>query len=49
MIAFASHCFPFFSLGLGWLTFGIAGYIIGLSGHLLKQHLGQTAKQMELN
>ena len=49
MIAFASHCFPFFSLGLGWLTFGIAGYIIGLGGHLLKQHLGQTAKQMELN
>ena len=36
MINFASHYFPFFSLGFGWLTFGIAGLIIGLLTHIFK-------------
>ena len=36
MINFASQYFPFFSLGFGWLTFGIAGLIIGLLTHIFK-------------
>ncbi|WP_251546207.1 branched-chain amino acid transport system II carrier protein [Limosilactobacillus caecicola] len=37
LLAFAQHYFPFFSLGFGWLSFGIAGMIIGLGCHFLMQ------------
>lgn len=36
LLGFAQQYFPFFSLGFGWLTFGIAGLILGLICHVLK-------------
>lgn len=52
LIGFAQHYFPFFSLGFGWLSFGIAGMIIGLGYHFLigqRQQQGQTATARERN
>lgn len=36
MIGFAQHYFPFFANGFGWLSFGIAGMLIGLGIHALR-------------
>lgn len=36
MISFAGKYFPFFNLGFGWLTFGIAGFGLGLIIHFAK-------------
>lgn len=36
-LSFAQHYFPFFSLGFGWLTFGICGLALGLAYHYLNQ------------
>lgn len=36
MLSFAQHYFPFFSLGFGWLNFGVAGFTIGLATHFLR-------------
>lgn len=36
MIGFAQHYFPFFANGFGWLTFGIAGMLIGLGIHAFR-------------
>lgn len=43
LLGFAQHYFPFFGLGFGWLTFGIAGLILGLICHAVKGR-----KQVEL-
>ena len=43
LLGFAQQYFPFFSLGFGWLTFGIAGLILGLICHVLK-----ARKRLEL-
>lgn len=37
LVGFAQHYFPFFNLGFGWLSFGIAGMLIGLGYHFLTQ------------
>lgn len=36
LLGFAQQYFPFFNLGFGWLTFGIAGLILGLICHVLR-------------
>lgn len=36
MLGFAQHYFPFFSLGFGWLSFGITGFVIALAIHFLR-------------
>lgn len=36
MVGFAGKYFPFFNLGFGWLTFGIAGFGLGLIVHFAK-------------
>lgn len=36
ILTFAGRYIPFFSYGMGWLTFGIAGYLIGLGIHFFK-------------
>lgn len=45
MISFAGHYFPMFSLGLGWLSFGVAGYLIGLIAHFIKKY---TVSSLEI-
>lgn len=37
LTGFATHYFPFFSLGFGWLSFGIAGMAIGLIAHAIRR------------
>ncbi|WP_201336195.1 branched-chain amino acid transport system II carrier protein, partial [Lactobacillus nasalidis] len=46
-LAFAGHYLPFFSLGLGWLTFGIAGYLLGLGMHLYKSRAENRAVELD--
>ena len=46
LINLASHFLPFFNLGLGWLTFGIAGFGLGLAGHFLLNRQASTAPTM---
>lgn len=45
-LAFAGHYLPFFSLGMGWLTFGIAGYLLGLGIHLYKSKASSRAVEL---
>ncbi len=47
LINLASHFLPFFNLGLGWLTFGIAGFGLGLAGHFLLNRQASTAPTMQ--
>ncbi len=35
LVGLAQHYFPFFSLGFGWLCFGIVGMTMGLGAHFL--------------
>lgn len=35
LINFAQHYFPLFNLGLGWLSFGVTGLILGISWHFI--------------
>ena len=37
LLEFAQRFFPFFSLGFGWLSFGIVGLILGLASYVLKE------------
>lgn len=46
MIAFAQHYFPFFSLRFGWLSFGIAGLLIGLGYHFMTQRREMTFRSV---
>ena len=46
IINFASHYIPFYSLGMGWITFGIAGFAIGLAIHFLKPAPAPTTSQL---
>ena len=45
-LTFAGHYLPFFSLGMGWLTFGIAGYLLGLGIHLYKSKASSRAVEL---
>lgn len=36
LLGFAQQYFPFFNLGFGWLTFALAGLILGLIIHILR-------------
>lgn len=47
LINLASHFLPFFNLGFGWLTFGIAGFGLGLAGHFLLNRQASTAPTMQ--
>ncbi|WP_283583246.1 branched-chain amino acid transport system II carrier protein [Limosilactobacillus difficilis] len=53
MISLASKYFPFFSNGFGWLSFGMAGMIIGLGIHFYRHNAQkaptkQTASSSEM-
>jgi LIVCS family branched-chain amino acid:cation transporter len=43
MISFAAKFFPFFGLGFGWLSFGIAGLALGLIIHFAKERMASPA------
>ena len=45
-LTFAGHYLPFFSLGMGWLTFEIAGYLLGLGIHLYKSKASSRAVEL---
>lgn len=47
LIGLAQHYFPFFSLGFGWLSFGIAGMIIGLGAHFIIGRRSATALEKQ--
>lgn len=49
MIDFATKYFPFFANGFGWLSFGIAGMIIGLACHYFLGNEHATATESETN
>ena len=48
LLGFAQHYFPFFNNGFGWLSFGIAGMLLGLTCHFLT-HQKAISSSLEKN
>ena len=44
-VAFASSYFPFFSIGFGWISFALCGFIIGLIRHFIAKRETATAAE----
>lgn len=48
LLGFAQHYFPFFNNGFGWLSFGIAGMLLGLTCHFFN-HQKAVNSSLEKN
>lgn len=44
-VTFASSYFPFFSIGFGWISFALCGFIIGLIWHFIARRETATAAE----
>ena len=44
-VTFASSYFPFFSIGFGWISFALCGFIIGLICHFIARRETATAAE----
>ena len=44
-VTFASSYFPFFSIGFGWISFALCGFIIGLIRHFIAGRETATAAE----